>query len=96
MSDEKQYFSTRDLYMATSLISLGFSMTQIDYQVEGERRLPVGYFQFENNSALIETLNKYRQGQLLIEPRTFSTNLRALKSEITNQYKNPHNNSDNN
>ena len=93
-NEEKKYFSTRDLYQATTLITVGFDMVGVNYQVEGDRQLPVGYFQFENTDELVETLKKYRQGQLTVEPRQFSTNLRSLKAEITNVYKNPNSNFD--
>jgi hypothetical protein len=90
--NEKQGFSTRDLYQAASLVTLGFQITQTDFQIEGDRRLPVGYFQFEDTPELREALKKYRQGQLLVEPKQFSTNLRAIKAEVTNIYSSPHSN----
>lgn len=89
-NEEKKYFSTRDLYLATTLITLGFYMSGVDYQVEGDKQLPVGYFQFEESEELVETLKKYRQGQLFVEPRQFATNLRSLKAEVNNVYKSPY------
>lgn len=82
-------FSTRDLYLAVTLITMKFVMLSIDYQIEGDRNMPVGYFNFEDTDGLRETERKYRQGELLVEPKAFITNLRTLKSEINNIYKGP-------
>ena len=85
----KKMFSTRDLYLASTLVSLKFYMVGVDYQIEGEKNKPVGYFNFEESPELIEATQKYLQGQLAIEPRIFITNLRSLKAQVTNIYKNP-------
>jgi hypothetical protein len=88
--DDKQIFSTRDLYLAATLISLKFRMTGIDYQIDGDKNQPVGYFKFEDTPELQETKSCYTQGLLTIEPKSFITNLKSLKSEIVNIFKNPH------
>ena len=87
---EKEIFSTRDLYLASTLVTLKFYLTGIDYQVEGDKNQPIGYFKFENTPAIQEAKAKYTQGLLSVEPKTFITNLKSLKSEIVNIYKNPH------
>ena len=86
---EIEIFSTRDLYLASTLVTLRFFMTGIDYQAEGEGRQPVGYFNFEKTVELVDASKKYLQGLLSIEPRTFITNLKSLKSEVNNYYKGP-------
>ena len=83
-------FSTRDLYLASCLLTLKFYMDGIDYQIEGERKMPVGYFNFEKTPELIDATHKYRQGQLAVEPKAFIFNMRELKAEINNAYKGPH------
>lgn len=83
-------FSTRDLYLAATLVSLKFYLTGIDYQIEGDKNQPIGYFKFENTPAIQEAKSKYTQGLLSVEPKSFVTNLKSLKSEIVNIYKNPH------
>jgi hypothetical protein len=85
-----QIFSTRDLYLATTLVCLRFYLVGIDYQIEGDRNNPVGYFKFEDCPEIQEARNRYNQGLLLVEPKLFVTNLKSLKSEIINIYKNPH------
>lgn len=86
---EKKLFSTRDIYLAATLITLKFYMIGIDYQIEGDRNRPVGYFSFEETDALREASQKYIQGLLSVEPKAFITNLHSLKSTITNVYHNP-------
>lgn len=88
-TNEKEIFSTRDLYLASTLVTLRFFMNGIDFQIEGETRRPVGYFNFEKTEELIGATKKYSQGQLSIEPRLFITNLKSLKSEVNNYYKGP-------
>jgi hypothetical protein len=83
-------FSTRDLYLAATLVSLKFYLLGIDYQIEGDKNQPIGYFKFENTQEIQEAKARYTQGLLMVEPKSFVTNLKSLKSEIVNIYKNPH------
>jgi len=83
-------FFTRDLYLATTLLTLKIPLVGIDYQFEGLREMPVGYFQFENTDELKEIEQQFWQGLLLVEPRMFVNNMRALKAKTSNVYKNPH------
>lgn len=85
-----EIFSTRDLSLAATLVSLKFYLTGIDYQIEGDKANPIGYFKFENTPAIQEAKSKFTQGLLLVEPKLFVTNLKSLKSEVINTYKNPH------
>ncbi len=89
LNEEQKFFSTRDLYLASSLVTLGFFVTNIDFQIEGEKRRPVGYFEFENTPELKEAGKKFWTGQLLIEPRSFVTSMRGLKSQVENVYQSP-------
>jgi len=89
--DDVKIFSTRDLYLAATLVTNKFFMIGIDYQIEGEKNLPVGYFKFENSDELQQVRQRYTQGILLVEPKSFITNLRSLKAEVMNEYKNPYN-----
>ena len=88
--ENSSIFSTRDLYLAATLVSLKFYLTGIDYQVEGNKNSPIGYFKFEDTPEIQEAKSKFTQGLLLVEPKSFVTNLKSLKSEIVNVYNNPH------
>ena len=88
--NEQKIFSTRDIYLASTLVSLKFFLTGIDYQIEGNKNMPIGYFKFENTPEIRLAKSKFVQGLLLVEPKLFVTNLKSLKSEIVNIYKNPH------
>ena len=89
--ENKKVFSTRDLYLATTLVTLKFYLLGLDYVIEGSKNLPIGYFKFEDTPELQETKSKYVQGLLTVEPKTYITNLKSLKSEIVNANQNPQN-----
>lgn len=82
-------YSTKDVGLAATLITLKFKMNGITYQYEGVRPHPVGYFEFADGEKLQNALSAYWRGDLAVEPRSFMTNLRGLKAEISNIYKNP-------
>ena len=65
-------------------------MLGIDYQIEGEKNRPIGFFKFEKTPSLMEAKAKYGQGMLSVEPKTFVTNLNSLKAEVIGVFSNPH------
>lgn len=87
--DEKVPFSTRDLYLASTLVTLHIPLLGVDYQVEGIKPKPIGYFKFEDTAQLRELRSKYNQSMLLVEPKLFISNLQSLKSEVVNMFQNP-------
>jgi len=89
-STEENLFSTRDIYLASTLLSLKFQLVGIDYQIEGEKRQPVGYFKFKDGPGIRDIESRYWQGLLSVEPKQFITNIRSLKAQVSNTYKNPH------
>ena len=88
---EETIFSTRDLYMAATLVTLKFALLGIDYQIEGTKANPVGYFKFEDTDSIRDARRKYSQSLLAVEPKLFVTNMHSLRAEVTNAFKNPHN-----
>lgn len=89
-NENDEIYSTRDLTLAATLICLKFYMDGIDYQIEGQKNQPVGYFKFVNTEELRAACKKYIQGMLLVEPREFNRNIHSLKAEISNMSSNPH------
>jgi len=86
----EENFSTRDLYLAATLVTLKFYLKGIDYLVDGSKNQPIGYFKFADTPELQKIKSDYTQGLILVEPKSFVTNLKSLKSEIVNMYNNPH------
>ncbi len=86
---DETVFSTRDLGLAATLMTLKFPLVGVDYQIEGVRSNPIGYFRFQNSPALKEAHQKFAQGLIAVEPRIFLTNIHSLKAEVTNMWKNP-------
>lgn len=81
-------YSTRDLYIATALVTLGFDLLQTDFQVEGDRT--VGYFGFTRTPELVQAEKDYSKGLLKVDPKTLFSNMRYLKGAVSNRYNNPH------
>ena len=82
-------FSTRDLYLASTLVTLHFPLLGVDMQIEGIKPKAIGYFNFETSPELRDACNKYNQGLLLVEPRMYITTLQSLKSHVVNMQQNP-------
>lgn len=87
--DGKKIFSTRDLYLAATLVTLHFPLLGIDHQIEGVKPRPIGYFNFEETPSLFEAKSHYNQGMILIEPRMFINNMQSLKADVVNFTYNP-------
>jgi hypothetical protein len=93
-------FSTRDIYVCATLMSLGFQIDRIDYQVEGFQtrngdvgEKMVGYFTFNESVDAIKQAEKdYFSGKLAVEPKNFITNLKGIRAQLANSYKNPNTN----
>lgn len=83
-------FSTRDLNLAAVLMTLRFPLLGIDYQVEGTKSRPVGYFKFEATSAIEDAKRKYLQSMIMVVPQSYDQAKEALKSEVCNIKLNPH------
>lgn len=88
---EENIFSTRDLTEAATLVTLKFPIEGIDYQIEGTKPNPIGYFKFEQSDLLRDARKKYTQGLITVEPKMFMGNVHSLKAEVTNAIRNPHN-----
>lgn len=91
--NETQSFSTGDLSLAATLITLKFRLEGVDMQFEGSKKEPRGYFRFADTPTLKEARQKFMQSMLLVEPQLLLSNVRALKAEVMNWAKNPHNRS---
>lgn len=87
--DQTKEFSTRDLYLASALVTLRFRVIATDMQWEGLKQRPVGYFRFEESPELREARSNYNQGLILVEPRAYMSNLQSLKSDVMNFTFNP-------
>lgn len=87
--NDPQPFSTRDLYLASTLVTLKFPLLGIDYQIEGIKPKPIGYFKFEDTPELQKKRSEYNQSMLSVEPKLFISNLQSLKAEVVNMFQNP-------
>jgi len=65
-------------------------MVGIDYQIEGSKNRPVGYFKFADTPELRKAEQKYSQSLLYVEPKAFVSNMRSLKAKLEDMCYNPH------
>jgi hypothetical protein len=82
---DKDIFSTRDLALAATLVTLKFPMLGIDIEFEGSHEKAVGYFQFTNSPEIKRAKVLYNQGELLVEPRTYQNAVQNLKATVVNE-----------
>ena len=85
----EELFPTRDLNLAATLLTLRFQLVIIDFQVEGMRSAIVGYFNFADTPNLQTAIKAYWRNELAVEPRALVNNMRSLKAQVSNVYKNP-------
>ena len=90
-TEKKRDFSTRDIYLVATLLTMKFYNKNIDFQIEGVKNMPVGYFIFDLTDELEIVVDKFWRGEIKVEPRMFVNNLRSIRAQLTNMYKNPHN-----
>jgi len=84
-----EVYSTKDITLASTLVTLKFYMEGVDYQLEGQKVSPICYFKFKNSQSLQDAIKQYMQSLIAVEPKTFMTNLRGLKAEVDNFKSNP-------
>lgn len=87
--DASPIFETRDLILASTLVTLRFRVMNVTYQIEGRKNLPIGYFEFENSENLVKAIGDFNAGDLAVEPKQFMTNFKSLKSQTNSYYKAP-------
>lgn len=73
----KESFSTSDLALSTA-ISLWFPLQEIDKSQNPRRAL----FIFSRSNELDEIVDKYWKKELLVEPRQYFEQLKALKGRL--------------
>ena len=82
-------FSTRDLHLAATLMTLRFPLLGTDFQIEGTKSHPIGYFKFEKTPQIEEAKRAFFTSSLMVEPRLFMSNIESLKADVANVRMNP-------
>jgi len=89
MENNIEIFSTKDLALAATLISLKFPMYGYDMVYEGTKPTEKAYFKFKKDAHLEDAIMKYRSRLLAIEPQLLVSTIRDLKQEINNEMSSP-------
>jgi len=85
------FYKTQNLWYNYKNKNLKFPLQGIDFQIEGAKVRPIGFFKFTDTSGLQEAITKYTQGMLAVEPRIFVANLNRLKGEVFTAFDRPEN-----
>jgi hypothetical protein len=88
---DSEHYTTCDINLATTLITLKYLMEGVDYAYEGEKNRPTAFFKFTNSEDLDRTVMEYGQGRLAVEPKMFMSNYRYIRAYITEKFRNPNN-----
>jgi hypothetical protein len=86
MSEE--YFSSRDIYLASTLVSLGFKVEGTDVEQIGVNPRLISYWKFKDSPELREAKRMYASSELLVEPKLLFSTMQALKAECMNESRN--------
>lgn len=76
MANGTNYFTTYDLHLSVSLLTLGFSIDRID-RVNGK-----GLFYFEQTPQLVATIDNYYKDVLSVSPLALFHSLKTVKNRL--------------
>lgn len=75
--DYKNYFATYDIFLSSTLFTLGFKIETLDKQNKQKVE-----FYFLREKGLDEAIQSYWARELRVEPQAFAANLKSLKNRI--------------
>jgi hypothetical protein len=84
MSVEKKW-TTTDLALTAAMMSLGHRLDSLEILLEGSNRRPKGEFLMVDTPELREHEDLYWSGECLVEPKTFVSHQRSLKSMVNQE-----------
>ena len=77
-------FSTCDIVLASTLLTLKFPVLDYEIEYRGSKTNSTTYFLFEDSARFQDAKMKITNKLVTVEPYTFHSNLRMLKSQIRN------------
>ncbi len=80
--NRSSFFQTSDIGLVVSLLAFGFAVDHLDSSTPARI-----IFFFRQGDDLAETLKKYWEGKLLVEPKTYWNTLREIKGRIRNEWR---------
>lgn len=88
LQDEPRLFSTRDIYLASVLITCGIPLANIDYTVEGRESKRIGIFVFLDTPEARKIESDYFNVEdFKVDIKKYTQNFKTLKSRTNNNYK---------
>lgn len=83
MNKDKEQFETTSLLLATTLVSLGFTLSSVD-KIESHKAV----FIFLKSNHLMECVTNFWEKSILLEPHTFYESMRFVKSRLYGESQN--------
>jgi hypothetical protein len=80
LDDYPNPFSSYDIGMCAGLVSVGYSLLQID-KSKGAKAL----FLFENSDEIIESAQQYWRGELQVDALAYFNALKNIKNQLYSQ-----------
>jgi len=80
LDDYPNPFSSYDIGMCAGLVSIGYSLLQLD-KSKGSKTL----FLFENSNEIIESAQKYWRGELQVDALAYFNALKNIKNQLYSQ-----------
>lgn len=77
MDTYPNHFTTHDIFLSSTLATLGFKIEALDK--ENKQRVE---FCFQREKSLDEAIQGYWARELRVEPQAFAANLKSLKNRI--------------
>ncbi len=76
MKQSNQFFTTYDLNLSSTLLSLGFQIEKI------ERKGNRGLFFFQESPELNQKIDEYFKDHILVSPQSLFNSLKAIKNRL--------------
>ena len=80
--DNEEMFSTRDIYLTSCLVAMGFAVLDTELEQVGVNSRMIAFWKFKDTPMLKETKRRYNASELLVEPKLLFTTMQALKAEV--------------
>jgi hypothetical protein len=77
-------YKTKDMVLASTLISLHFPVVDFEIEYAGSRPNNYTFFLFDDSPRLQDAISKITNKMVVVEPYLFHSNMRMLKSQCRN------------
>jgi len=88
LQSEPKLFSTRDIYLASVLVTMDIPLYNLDFTTEGRESKRIGIFVFLDTPELRKIEQDYFNiPDFKVDIKKYTMNMKSLKSRTNNSYK---------